>query len=70
MGQEGVHEQAKRSSLNSDTTEGEVKEDSTLAKALKRATKAQEKTKQAVASIANLIFQLYANFLTEKACWP
>eukprot|EP00804_Cyclotella_cryptica_P009414 CCRYP_017325-RA/>CCRYP_017325-RA protein AED:0.38 eAED:0.44 QI:0/-1/0/1/-1/1/1/0/166 len=52
--------------LSRDLTEGEVRDDSALSKAIDKATEAQTKAKSAVEQVANQIFQLYSNFLSKK----
>eukprot|EP00804_Cyclotella_cryptica_P029600 CCRYP_017308-RA/>CCRYP_017308-RA protein AED:0.23 eAED:0.61 QI:0/0/0/0.75/1/1/4/0/372 len=56
--------------LSRDLTEGEVRDDSALSKAIDKATEAQTKAKSAVEQVANQIFQLYSNFLLEEARQP
>jgi chemotaxis regulatin CheY-phosphate phosphatase CheZ len=56
--------------LNNDLVEGEVRDDSPLAKAVRMATKAQAKAKSAVEHITSQIFQLHSNFLSEEARQP
>eukprot|EP00804_Cyclotella_cryptica_P001257 CCRYP_012760-RA/>CCRYP_012760-RA protein AED:0.37 eAED:0.37 QI:34/0/0.5/1/1/1/2/0/392 len=56
--------------LSRDLTEGEVRDDSALSKAIDKATEAQTKAKSAVEQVANQIFQLYSNFLSEEARQP
>ncbi len=56
--------------LNRDFADGEVKDDSALSKAIDKATEAQSKAKSAVEHVANQIFQLYSNFLSEEARQP
>jgi hypothetical protein len=56
--------------LNRDLIEGEVKEDSSIAKAVQTATEAQAKAQSVVVHIASQIFQLYSNFLLEEARQP
>jgi len=56
--------------LNRDLAEGEVRDDSPLAKAVRTATEAQAKVKSVVEHIASKIFQLYPNFLSEEARQP
>jgi uncharacterized membrane protein len=60
-------EELKKAVPNPNLIEREVMDDSNLSKAVKTATQAQAKTKSVVEHIANQIFQLYANFLSEKA---
>ena len=56
--------------LNHDLMEGKVKDDSALSKAVDKASEAQTKTKSAVVHVANQIFQLYSNFLSEEVRQP
>ncbi len=56
--------------LNHDLTEGEVKDNSPLAKSVLGTLEAQVKAISAVEHIANKIFQLYFNFLSEEARQP
>ena len=60
-------EELKKAVPNPNLIEREVMDDSNLSKAVKTAIQAQAKTKSVVEHIANQIFQLYANFLSEKA---
>ena len=53
--------------LNHDLVEGEVRDDSPVAKAVQMTTVAQAKAKSVVEHIASQIFQLYSNFLSEEA---
>ena len=55
---------------NHDIVERDIKEDSILTKAVKMAAKAQERAKEAMASINNQICQLNANCLSEEAKQP
>eukprot|EP00804_Cyclotella_cryptica_P020672 CCRYP_003485-RA/>CCRYP_003485-RA protein AED:0.36 eAED:0.36 QI:0/-1/0/1/-1/1/1/0/147 len=45
-------------------------DDSALSEAIDKATEAQTKAKSAVEHVANQIFQLYSNFLSEEARQP
>jgi hypothetical protein len=56
--------------LNHDLAEGEVRNDSPLAKAVQTATEAQAKAKSAVEHITSQIFQLNSNFLSEEVRQP
>eukprot|EP00804_Cyclotella_cryptica_P013425 CCRYP_005163-RA/>CCRYP_005163-RA protein AED:0.25 eAED:0.61 QI:0/0/0/1/1/1/2/0/411 len=56
--------------LSRDLTEGKVRDDSALSKAIDEATEAQTKAKSAVEHVANQIFQLYSNFLSDEAMQP
>eukprot|EP00804_Cyclotella_cryptica_P000814 CCRYP_001063-RA/>CCRYP_001063-RA protein AED:0.28 eAED:0.47 QI:0/0/0/1/0/0.33/3/0/350 len=56
--------------LSRDLTEGKVRDDSALSKAIDKATEAQTKAKSAVEQVSNQIFQLYSNFLSEAARQP
>ena len=56
--------------LNRDLIEGEMRDDSPVAKAVRMAMEAQAKVKSAVEHIASQIFQLYSNFLSEEARQP
>ena len=56
--------------MNQDLAEGEVGDDSPIAKAVRTTTKAQAKAKSVVEHIASQIFQLYSNFLLEEAWQP
>ena len=60
-------EKLKEAVLNHDLTEGEVRDVSPLAKAVRMATEAQAKAKRVVKHIASKIFQFYSNFLLEEA---
>ena len=60
-------EKLKGAVINCDLAEGEVRDNSALAKAVKTATEAQVKAKSVVEHITNQIFQLYSNFLLEEA---
>ena len=60
----------KEAVLNHDIVDGKVEEDFALAKAAKATTETQEKAKEVVASIANQIFQLHSNFLSEETMLP
>ena len=51
--------------LSHDVIEGEVRDDSPVAKALRMATEAQAKAKSVVLHIASQIFQLYSTFLSK-----
>ena len=52
--------------LNRDLTNGDVRDDSPLAKAVQMVTKAQAKAKSVVEHITSQIFQLYSSFLPEE----
>ena len=56
-------EKLKEVVLNRDLMEGEVRDDSPVAKVVRTATEAQAKAKSAVEHIACQIFQLYSKFL-------
>ncbi len=53
--------------LNRDLTEIEGRDDSVLSKAIDKVKEAQTKAKSAVENVANQVFQLYSNFLSEEA---
>jgi hypothetical protein len=56
--------------LNCDLIEGEGRDDSPVAKAVRMATEAQAKAKSALEQNASQIFQLNSNFLSEEARQP
>ena len=56
--------------LNRDITEVEGRDDSALSKAIEKVKEAQTKAKSAVDHVANQVFQLYSNFLSEEARQP
>jgi len=60
-------EKLKEAVLNHDLADGDVRDDSPLAKAVRTATEAQAKAKSAVEHITSQIFQLCSNFLLEEA---
>ena len=64
------NEKLEEAVLNRDLAGGEGKDDSVLSKAVEKAEEAQAKAKSAVVHVANQIFQLYANFLSEEARQP
>jgi len=58
-------EKLEKAVLNHVLIDGEVRDDSPVAKAVQTATEAQAKVKSALEHIASQIFQLYSNFLSE-----
>eukprot|EP00804_Cyclotella_cryptica_P009052 CCRYP_003147-RA/>CCRYP_003147-RA protein AED:0.45 eAED:0.45 QI:0/-1/0/1/-1/1/1/0/63 len=56
--------------MSHDLTEGKVRDDSAFSKAIDKATEAQTKAKSSVEQVANQIFQLYSNFLSEEVRQP
>jgi hypothetical protein len=56
--------------LNRDLIEGEVRDDSPVAKAVQTVTEAKAMAKSVVEHIASQIFQFYSNFLLEEARQP
>ena len=60
----------RRGVLNRDLVEGEVRDDSPVAKAVQTVTEAQAKAKSVVEHIPSHISQLYSNFLSEEARQP
>ena len=61
------NEKLKEEVLNRDLTEIEGRDDSVLSKVIDKAKEAQTKAKGAVKHVANQVFQLYSNFLSEEA---
>jgi hypothetical protein len=56
--------------LSCDLKEGEVRDDSPVAKTVRMATEVQAKAKSVVEHIASQIFQLFSNFLSEEVRQP
>jgi uncharacterized protein YukE len=63
-------EKVEEAELNREITEVEERDDSALSKAIEKAKEAQTKAKSAVDHVANQVFQLYSNFLSEEARQP
>ena len=61
------NEKVEEVELNREITEVEGRDNSALSKAIEKAKEAQTKAKSAVDHIANQVFQLYSNFLSEEA---
>ena len=64
------NEKYKERVVNRDLTEVEGRDNSVLSKAIKKAKEAQTKAKSAVDHVANQVFQLYSNFLSEETRQP
>jgi len=56
----------KEALLGLEISQGEIKEDSAQAKAVKAATDVHDKAKEAIMSVANQVFLLYSNLLSEE----
>ena len=64
------NEKVEEAVLNRDITEVKGRDNSALSKAIKKAKEAQTKAKKAVDHVANQVFQLYSNFLSEEVRQP
>ncbi len=64
------NEKLEEAVLNCDLNEIEGRDESVLSKAIEKAKEAQTKAKRAVDHVANQVFQLYSNFLSEEERQP